>query len=157
MINKVILIGNLGADPELQTTSGGNLLCTLRLATSEKWKDSQGEQQERTEWHRVKVWGRQAENCNQYLQKGSKAYIEGKISYGSYEKEGHTFYTSDIVAKSVQFLDSRGQSDSQGGGYQQNQSGWGDGKRRGGARHVSNNPPQNNYNPPPPDDDDIPF
>ena len=149
MINKVTLIGNLGADPETSNTGGGNSLTKMRLATSEKWTDQQGNKQEKTEWHRVVAWGKLAEVCGQYLRKGSKVYIEGKISYGSYEKDGNTFHTTDIVARDVQFLDSKGDKQEK----EQNQ--WGDGKRRGGPRHVAN-APRSGYNAPPPSSD-VPF
>ncbi len=104
-VNKVIILGNLGADPELRYTQSGSAVCTLRLATNERWKDKGGQPQERTEWHSVVVFGRQAENSAQYLQKGSAAYIEGRLQTRSWEdKDGHTRYTTEIVAQTVQFM-----------------------------------------------------
>ena len=84
-VNKVILIGNSGADPELRYTPGGTAVSNFSIATNESWTDSSGEKQERTEWHRIVVWGRLAEICNQYMRKGSKVYIEGKLQTSSWE------------------------------------------------------------------------
>ena len=103
-INKVILIGNLGADPELKYTPSSRALCNLRVATTEVFKDKAGTRQERTEWHRVTVWGDQAENCSKYLAKGRSVYIEGKLQTRSYEKEGQKHYATDVVADRVVFL-----------------------------------------------------
>lgn len=104
-INKVILIGNLGNDPELRTFENGDNICIFNIATSEKWKDKQtGENKEVTYWHYIQVSGKMAELCNTYLNKGSKVYIEGKLKSKEYEKEGlkvkHTF----VKAKNVTFL-----------------------------------------------------
>ena len=99
-MNKVILVGNLGADPELKQTNFGNV-CSLRVATSESWKDKSGQKQERTQWHRVKVWGGQADMCAKYLSKGRKVLVEGKIEYSKHEDAWYT----EIKAQSVQFLD----------------------------------------------------
>jgi single-strand DNA-binding protein len=103
-VNKVILIGNLGAEPELRYTAGGTAVAKFSLATSEKFNDRQGNQQERTEWHRVTAWGKLAEICGQYLVKGKQVYIEGKLQYGSYEKDGVKHYTTDIIANTMQML-----------------------------------------------------
>lgn len=103
-INKVILVGNLGADPEIRYTAGGTAVAKFSLATSEKFKDGQGNQQERTSWHRVTAWGKLAEICSQYLTKGKQVYIEGKLQYGSYEKDGVKHYTTDITANTMQML-----------------------------------------------------
>src|SRR5258708_22935643 len=107
-INKVILIGNLGADPELKYTPSSRPLCNLRVATTEVFKDKTGVKQEKTEWHRVTVWGDQAENCSKYLSKGRSVYIEGKLQTRSYEKEGQKHYATDVVADRVVFLGSGG-------------------------------------------------
>lgn len=108
-VNKVILIGNLGADPELRYTPNGNrAVCNLRVATTETYKDKSGAKQEKTEWHRVNVWGDQAENCNKYLAKGRSVYIEGKIETRSWDdKDGTKKYSTEIVAERVQFLDKK--------------------------------------------------
>ena len=125
-INKVILIGNLGADPELKYTPSSRALCNLRVATTEVFKDKSGVKQERTEWHRVTVWGDQAENCSKYLAKGRSVYIEGKLQTRSYEKEGQKHYATDVVADRVVFLGGGGGGGGAGGG--------GGGGRRGGGR-----------------------
>ena len=104
-INKAIIIGNLGDDPELRYTESNTAVTTLSVATSERWKDKNGEPQEKTEWHRIVVFGRQAENCNQYLKKGRSVYIEGRIQTRKWEdKDGNPRYTTEIVAQTVQFL-----------------------------------------------------
>ena len=108
-INKVILVGNLGADPETRYTPSGTAISTIRVATSESWKDKQtGEQQERTEWHRVKFFGRLAEIAGEYLKKGSQVYIEGKLRTEEYEKDGIKRWSTDVIADEMQMLGSRG-------------------------------------------------
>ena len=112
-INKVILVGNLGQDPEVKYTAGGAAVTTLSIATSESWKDKDtGEDQDKTEWHRVVLWRRLAEIAGEYLKKGSKVYIEGQLQTRIWEQEGQTRYTTEIVARDIQFLDSKGSSDS---------------------------------------------
>lgn len=107
-INKAILIGNLGKDPELRYTPGGQAVATFSLATSEKWKDKSGVLQDKTEWHNIVVWGRTAEMVKEYLAKGRQVYIEGRIQTRSWEdKDGNKRYTTEIVAQRVQFLGSR--------------------------------------------------
>lgn len=104
-INKVMLIGRLGQDPELKYTPSGAAVCNFSLATTESWADKNGQKQERTEWHRVVVWGKLAELCNQYLAKGRQAFIEGSLQTRSWDaKDGTKRYTTEINAKSVQFL-----------------------------------------------------
>lgn len=103
-VNKVILVGNLGADPEMRYTAGGTAVCRLRIATSRNFTDKQGNRQEETAWHRVDAWGKLAEICGQYLSKGRQVYIEGRLKYGSYEKDGVKHYTTDIVAENMQML-----------------------------------------------------
>lgn len=122
-INKVILIGNAGADPELRYTPGGSAVSNFSIATNESWTNSSGERQERTEWHRIVVWGRLAEICNQYLRKGSKVYIEGKLQTSSWEgQDGVKRYTTEVVAREMQLLDSRSDMDGNyGGGAPQSQ------------------------------------
>ena len=103
-VNKVLIIGRLGQEPDLKTTSGGKSVCTLNLATSEKWKDKSGNSHERTEWHRVVIWGKQAENAAKYLEKGRQVYVEGKLQTRSWEKDGVRRYTTEILASMVQYL-----------------------------------------------------
>ena len=99
-INKVILVGNLGQDPEIKYTAGGAAVTTLSLATSDSWKDKEtGTDQERTEWHRVVLWRRLAEIAGEYLKKGSKFYIEGQLQTRKWEQDGQTRYTTEIVAR----------------------------------------------------------
>jgi single-strand DNA-binding protein len=109
-INKVILIGNLGADPETRHTAGGNAVTNLSVATSESWRDRQsGEMQEKTEWHRVVMFSKLAEIAGEYLRKGSKVYIEGRIQTSKWQdKDGNDRYTTEIIANEMQMLDSRG-------------------------------------------------
>lgn len=109
-VNKVIIIGRLGADPELKTVTGGQSVCRLSVATSENWTDREGQKQERTEWHRVVVWGKLAELCGKYLTKGRQAYIEGRLQTRSWEdQQGQKKYTTEVVANTVQFLSSGGE------------------------------------------------
>lgn len=104
-INKVILVGRLGTDPEVKAISSGNTVARLSLATSEQWTDREGKKQERTEWHRVVVWGKLADLCGKYLTKGRQVYIEGRLQTRSWEdQQGQKKYTTEIVANTVQFL-----------------------------------------------------
>jgi len=103
-INKVILIGNLGADPEMRYTASGTAVAKFRIATTEKFTDRQGNRQERTEWHRVTAWGKLAEICGQYLAKGKQVYIEGKIRSDTWEQEGVKRYSYEIIADTMQML-----------------------------------------------------
>lgn len=104
--NKAVIVGNLGSDPEMRHTQSGQGVCSFSLATGEKWKDKQsGEMKERTEWHKVVVWGAQAENCAKYLAKGRQALVEGRIQTREWEdKEGQRRFTTEIVANEVKFL-----------------------------------------------------
>ena len=154
-VNKVILIGNLGSDPEVRYTPDGVPVANFSLATTESWNDrNTGERQERTEWHRLVLWRRQAEVAQQYLKKGSKIYIEGKLQTRSWDDQsGQKRYTTEIVVFDMQMLDSRGE----GGG--------GSGGSGGGGRDAGYNAGGQNAGPaaqsdaPPPggDDDDLPF
>ena len=123
-VNKVILIGRMGADPEVRYFQDGNAICNFSLATSEKWKDKQtGERKERTEWHRVSILGKLAEIAGQYLRKGSNVYIEGKLQTREWEKDGIKRYSTEIVVDMkgvMQMLD--GKQDGQQGEYQQQQA-----------------------------------
>lgn len=108
-VNKVIIVGNLGRDPETRYTASGSAITNITVATSESWKDKNtGQKEERTEWHRVVFFSKLAEIAAQYLRKGSKVYIEGSLRTSSYEKEGQKYYRTDIVANEMQMLDSRG-------------------------------------------------
>jgi single-strand DNA-binding protein len=107
-VNKAIIIGNLGKDPEVRFTPSGQAVCNFTLATNESWTDKSGNKQERTEWHRIVVWGKMGELCGEYLAKGRKAFVEGRIQTREWtDKEGKKNYTTEIVAQNVQFLGSR--------------------------------------------------
>lgn len=159
-VNKVILIGNLGADPEVRYTAGGQALATVKLATSESWTDKEGNKQERTEWHRVKFFGRLAEVVGEYLKKGRQVYVEGSIRTDKYTgQDGIERYATDIIANEMQMLGGPpgSQSGGAGGGYD-------DGNGRPMARGAGGGQqrPQQQGNrpaPPPAEDfeDDIPF
>jgi len=122
-INKVILVGNLGNDPEIKYTQSGQAIATLSVATTRAWKDRDGNNQEKTEWHRVKLWGKTAEIAGEYLRKGRQVYIEGRLEYGSYEKDGVKHYTTDIVADDMQMLG--GGDRAEGGGAPRREYGGG--------------------------------
>lgn len=108
-VNKVILIGNLGRDPELRFTKDGRPVANFTLATNERWRDKEGNNQERTEWHRIVVWDKSAENCAEYLAKGRSAYVEGRLHTREWEdKDGNKRQTTEIVAQNVTFLGARG-------------------------------------------------
>ncbi|MEO7200582.1 MAG: single-stranded DNA-binding protein [Dokdonella sp.] len=117
-INKVIIVGNLGADPETRYTAGGSAVTNLRIATSEAWKDKQtGEQVEKTEWHRVVLFGRLGEIAGEYLKKGRQVYIEGSLRTNKYtDKEGVERYTTDIIGNEMQMLGGGGSEGGGGGG-----------------------------------------
>jgi single-strand DNA-binding protein len=109
-VNKVILIGHLGKDPEVRYTPSGQAVASLTLATSENWTDKNGQKQDRTEWHRIVVWGKLAELCGEYLAKGRQVYVEGRLQTREWaDKEGHKRYTTEIVASQIQFLGGKGQ------------------------------------------------
>lgn len=105
-VNKVILLGRLGQDPELKYTPSGSSVCNFSMATTESWSDKQtGQKQEKTEWHRIVVWGKLAELCNQYLSKGRQAFVEGRIQTRSWDdKDGQKRYSTEILANTVQFI-----------------------------------------------------
>jgi single-strand DNA-binding protein len=158
-VNKVILIGNLGADPELKYTPSSRPLCNLRIATTEVFKDKSGQRQERTEWHRVTVWGDQAENCSKYLSKGRSVYVEGKLQTRSYEKEGQKHWATDVVADRVVFLGGGGGGAGGAGGGEGRRGPGGGGSMGGGGRPGAEGggPDESDAGGPPPSDDDIPF
>ncbi|WP_435106567.1 single-stranded DNA-binding protein [Arhodomonas sp. AD133] len=148
-VNKVILIGNLGADPEVRYAPSGSAITNIRIATSEQWRDKQtGERQERTEWHRIVFFNRLAEIAGEYLRKGSKVYIEGQLQTRKWQgQDGQDRYTTEVVAREMQMLDSRSESPApgpRGGG----------GGRPGGGQPSEPAPQQE---PPQDFDDDIPF
>lgn len=164
-VNKVILLGNLGNDPEIKYTQGGMAIGTLSVATTFSRKDKDGNFQEKTEWHRVKLFGKTAEVAGEYLKKGRQVYIEGRIEYGSYEKDGIKHYTTDIIGEDMQML---GGGDGQRGG---GEGGGGNFQRGGGGSYGSGGDrqqraPAQRRDPAPakpanfddvPFDDDIPF
>jgi len=156
-INKVILVGNLGADPETRYTPSGTAITSIRIATSEAWKDkTTGEQQERTEWHRVKFFGRLAEIAGEYLKKGSQVYIEGKLRTDEYEKDGVKRYSTDVIADEMQMLGSRGGGaggGEGGGGGERRERGPARGPQSAPARAPASAPAQDSHF----DDDEIPF
>src|SRR5690349_17436404 len=177
-INKVIIVGNLGADPEVRYTGGGTAVCSLSVATSEQWTDKQsGEKQERTEWHRVKLFGKLAEIAGEYLKKGRQVYVEGSLRTDKYtDKDGVERYSTDIIANEMQMLGGPGGGGGgggEGGGYGGGGGGGGYGggggggysRDRGGERSAPSRgaPPAAapRQSAPPADsgfeDDDIPF
>jgi len=172
-LNKVLLIGRLGQEPEKRVTPQGASVVTLNLATSEKYKDKSGNQQEKTEWHRVVFWNQQAEVIEKYCHKGSQLYIEGRLQTREWQdKEGNKRWSTDIVGSSFQFLDSPNQAQNQsGGGYQNNSGGFQQGGSGGGqfqsgggfqnsTSNQNSSSNQNENSGPQQDDfveDDIPF
>ena len=148
-VNKVILVGNLGKDPEVGYTQSGTALCKFSLATGESYVNNAGERQDKTEWHNIVVWGKQGENVGKYLSKGRQVYIEGKIQTRSWddEKTGQKKYMTEINAQRVVFLGGRPDGGRDGGGYDKGGGGQaqGGGVQGGGGSGIG------------PDDDDIPF
>ena len=115
-VNKVILVGNLGANPEIRHTQGGQTVANLRLATTERWTDKSGQRQEATEWHRVVVWGKLADIAGQYLTKGRQVYVEGSIRTRQWQdQQGQKRYSTEIVARNLQMLGGRGERSEEGG------------------------------------------
>lgn len=129
-VNKAIVLGRLGRDPELRYMQNGQPVCKLNVATSRKYQNKNNEMVEETEWHRITVWGKQAEHCNNFLTKGREVYVEGRLRTSSYEKEGQKHYTTEIVADTVQFLGGRGEG---GGGGAEGGGGGGGGYGGGGG------------------------
>ena len=141
-VNKVILVGNLGAEPKAESTQAGTSVTRLSVATSRSFTNKANEKVEETEWHRVSVWGKSADACAKYLGKGSKVYIEGRLRTSSYEQDGVKKWSTEIIANEVQFLDPKGSRGGEGGG----------GGAGGGTMGPNDAP-----NPPVGGDDDIPF
>lgn len=174
-VNKVIIVGHLGADPEVRYTQGGQAVASFNVATSETFNDKNGERQERTEWHRVVAWAKLAELCGEYLRKGRQAYIEGRLQTRQWDdKDGNKRYTTEIVAQTVQFLGGRG--DNAGAPRADDGHAPAPAPRQQAApqqrppqpqqqaqpqpqqpRAASGGGDQFNYGPPPLSDDDIPF
>ncbi len=157
-VNKVIIVGNLGADPDVRQTGSGTSITTLSVATTDSWTDKQsGEKQERTEWHRVKMFGRLAEIAGEYLKKGRQVYIEGSLRTDKYtDKQGVEKYSTDIIANEMQML---GGNEGGGGGGQRQAGGSYGGQSRGGDDRSTS--PRQSPAPAPADtgftDDEIPF
>ena len=159
-INKVILVGNLGNDPDMKYTAGGMAICTLSVATSSTRKDKEGQQVEKTEWHRVKLFGKLGEIAGEYLKKGRQVYIEGSIRYDKFTgQDGVEKYFTDIVADEMQMLGGR-EGGGEGGGGGASYGGGGERRERGPARGPQSAParsapasaPADSF-----DDDEIPF
>lgn len=147
-VNKVILVGNLGKDPELRYTASGTAVATFSLATTERFKDRDGSQQEKTEWHNIVAWRQLAEICGKYLHKGKQVYIEGKIQTRSYDdRDGNKRYITEIVVDQMQMLGRAGDEGGQGGGY-------GGGRQQSATRAPASNSFDDLQGNP---DDDIPF
>lgn len=155
-VNKAIIIGRLGRDPELKSTPSGAALCNFSVATDDSYTDKNGQKQERTEWHRVVVWGKQAESCGRYLTKGSQVYVEGSLTTREWEQDGNKRNVTEIKAENVRFLGSKGDG---------NRSGQGDGgAHRGEAQRTAQGGSERpkwagpaQPSPGPFTDDDIPF
>lgn len=150
-VNRVHIVGNLGNDPDTRFLDNGTAVTKLSVATTETWKDKSGEKQEETSWHRVVIWGKLAEIAGEYLRKGSQVYIEGKLKYGSYEKDGVTHYTTDIVASEMRMLGGKPEGGERSGGSSGS---------RGGAPQRQRQAPQQQQQQQRDDDfveDDIPF
>jgi len=150
-VNKAILIGNLGRDPELRYTQNGQAVVNFTLATSENWTDKSGQRVERTEWHRIVVWGKVGELCAQYLSKGRTVYVEGRIQTREWEdKEGNKRFTTEINAQTVQFLGGpRGEGGGSAGSGRGSSGSGGGGGAGGGGRGPEDDGPAPG--------DDIPF
>ncbi|MEM0963150.1 MAG: single-stranded DNA-binding protein [Bacteroidota bacterium] len=155
-VNKVILIGNLGQDPELRYTGSGTAVCNMRLATTETYKDRDGNVVENTEWHNVVAWSRLAEICGEYLKKGSQAYFEGQLQTRQWEdKDGNNRYTTEVKVREMTMLGGRDGGGSGGGGYDQSRP-QRQNNNGGGRPQQQRQPAQNdNYSFEP--DDDLPF
>ena len=165
-VNKVILLGNLGRDPEVRYTPGGDAVASMSIATTETWKDKGGQRQEKTEWHNVVMYRRLAEIAGEYLKKGSSVYIEGRLQTRKWQdKQGNDRYTTEIAADHMQMLgqrDSGGSSDRRGGGRQDYHPAGGEHGAAGGSPSQRQKVPERRTPNPPPDnfadmDDDIPF
>ena len=158
MVNKVILIGNLGADPEVRFTQSGTAVANFNIATTEKWRGQDGQMQEQTEWHRVVAWKRLAEICRDYLQKGARVYIEGKLQTRKWQDQnGNDRYTTEIIVREMKMLSPRsaGAPAAAGGGGQQ--GGYADGGFGGSQDTTGGFNSGPDYPEPPSTGDDVPF
>jgi single-strand DNA-binding protein len=152
-VNKVILVGNLGRDAELRYTPGGAAVATLNMATTEVWNDKSGQRQEKTEWHRVVLWGKTAESLNEYLTKGKQIYVEGRLQTRQWDdKDGNKRYTTEIRGDRVVLLGGGGRGTSSSGGGERGSSSVGE--RGGGSGDFGGPGPEGSA---PLTDDDIPF
>ncbi len=168
-VNKVIIVGRLGADPETKQVGNGGTVARLSVATSENWVDKEGQKQERTEWHRIVVWGKLAEICGRHLSKGRQVYVEGRLQTRSWEDNGTKKYSTEVVANTVQFLggpNERAESGASAGGgqYQQQNNAPRGGFNAGGGRPAAAAPADDgggfqDFSPEPSFDssEDIPF
>jgi single-strand DNA-binding protein len=161
-VNRVIILGNLGKDPEIRYTPGGQPVANFTVATNDRWTDkSSGQPQERTEWHRIVVWGKQGENCAQYLKKGRSVYIEGRIQTREWtNKENQKQWTTEIVATTVQFLGAKGEGAGAGGGrddFGPPPSDFEPAGQGGAAPGAPSGPPAGSESKGPDTDPDIPF
>ncbi len=155
MINKVILVGRLGKDPEIRSTPGGNTVAKFTIATDERFTDREGNKQERTEWHNIAAWGKLGEICGQYLKKGKLVYIEGSIRTDSWDdkESGQKKYRTEVVANTMKMLDRRGDEGEGGGGGYERSGGYNKSQSsqpRGGGRSA---PPSDVIE----DDEEVPF
>ena len=150
-LNKAMIIGRLGRDPEVRYTQGGQAVASFSVATDHKWTNKSGEKQEKTEWHRIKAWGKLAELCAEYLSKGRQVYIEGRIETSEYtDKDGVKKYSTEINAQEIQFLDSKGSGEPRA----PRSEGGSNGSRGGGAPSSGGGSGPSSEQPP---EDDIPF
>ncbi len=179
-LNRVFLIGRLGADPEVRDFGNGGIKTVMRVATNEAWTNAQGEPQEKTLWHNVVAWGKLGEICSRYLKKGRQVFVEGRINYRQYEKDGQTLYFTEIIAQNIQFLDSQREAmgDFSPATQQRYTNNYPTGPNYQQPTYQQQSPPADNYGgmpqgpqstqpsqpaqppnmpPYPPDDDDIPF
>ena len=147
MLNKVMLIGRLGRDPEIRYTQSGNAVASFSIATSEYWRDKQGQRQEKTEWHDIVAWDRLADQAQSYLKKGSMVYIEGKLQTRSWDdQQGQKKYRTEVVANQVRFLDSREGTERSGGSVDDGPAVYGSEYPSGGPSDKRRNPSSNSSN-----------
>ena len=157
-VNKVILIGNLGQDPELRYTGSGTAVCNMRLATNESYTDRDGEQVDKVEWHSLVAWGRLGEICNEYLSKGSKAYFEGSLQTRKWQdKQGNDRWSTEVKIREMMFLDSKQNGQQQGYGQQSEYDQRPQQQPQQGQKKPQQGPPQENQEETFEPDDELPF
>ena len=158
-VNKVIIVGNLGKDPEMRYTQNNTAVCNFTVATTDNWTDKQsGDRQERTEWHNIVAWSRLGEICGQYLHKGKQVYIEGRLQTRKWQdRDGRDRYSTEVVADNIRFLSGGGQGASQGGGYGGGGGGYQQQRPQGGWNQQASAPPASPEPMPYSDDEEIPF